>query len=71
METTTINVPDITCEHCLATIKRALTALPGVQWMSGDAETKTVAFKYDPQRTSLEAIERTLADEDYPVATIE
>ena len=68
MEKATLSIPNISCDHCIRTIKGAATALPGVLWISGDIEGKTVVLEYDVQKTSLSQIEDALAEEEYPVA---
>ena len=67
-DTITLRAPDISCAHCVAAIKRAVTALPGVSAVDGDPATKQVTVTYEPARVSLEKIESTMADEGYPVA---
>ena len=66
----TLNVPDISCAHCVQTVTSALTPLAGVAEVSVDLPEKTVSIAYDPQRVTLERIQDVLADEDYPVASV-
>jgi len=61
--------PDISCDHCIASIRKAVAKLPGVQWLAGDATAKTVTLEYDSQQTALAAIEGAMAAEGYPVAS--
>jgi copper chaperone len=68
MEAVTLSIPNISCDHCIQTIKGTATALPGVHWISGDIDAKTVRLEYDPQQTSLQQIEDALEEEEYPVA---
>jgi copper chaperone len=64
---TTLNAPDISCDHCIQTIKTTVEKLPGVQFVSGDAEAKIVTIEHDPAQTSIETIESALEEEGYPV----
>jgi copper chaperone CopZ len=59
-------VPNISCEHCVHTIKMELGELPGVKTVEADAETKKVTITYEPPATP-EIIEGALAEINYPV----
>lgn len=61
-----LEAPDISCDHCIMTIEKAVTKL-GAQFVSGDPETKIVTLEYDPDSVSLEAIEAAMEEEGYPV----
>ncbi len=49
MSTTTYNVPDISCDHCVNAITGAVSPLDGVETVdvSIDAKTVTVAGDFD------------------------
>jgi copper chaperone CopZ len=49
------------------TIQKAVTKLPGVQFVAGDPETKVVTLEYDAEAVSLETIEEAMEEEGYPV----
>ena len=68
MQATTLSVPDVSCEHCVATINGVLRQQSGVSSVSVDIPTKTVSFKYDPEQVQLEKIEAVLDDAGYTVA---
>ncbi len=70
MQTTTLVVPDISCEHCERTVKQALSALPGVSTVTVDIPQKLVTIRYDDKATNLNALKEALAAEDYPVAAV-
>lgn len=40
-------VPNISCQHCVMTIKRELSELEGVVSVDANADTKTVAVQWD------------------------
>ena len=67
MEMLTMKVPDISCEHCVATVKKTVGQFPGVQSVEADAETKIIKLTYDPTQADLPKIEDALAEEGYPV----
>jgi len=66
-QTTTLEAPDISCDHCIQTIHKAVEALPGVHFVSGEPEQKKVTLEYDPDETGLEQIEAVMEVEGYPV----
>lgn len=67
METITYTVPNISCMHCVHTIKTELSDLAGVKTVDANAETKIVKVTYEAPATP-ETIEKTLAEINYPVA---
>ena len=68
MDKTTLNVPDISCEHCEHAISEALTPVEGVQLVQVDIPTKLVTVTYDAEKVSVDRFKEILAEEDYPVA---
>jgi copper ion binding protein len=68
LEKISLTAPDISCGHCVATIKNAVGALDGVQSVDASEATKKVVIEFDPSRVSQSTIEATLDDEGYPVA---
>ncbi len=66
MATKTFAVPKISCNHCVMTIKRELSALGGVTGVEGDVKRKevTITFKTD---ADLAKIEETMAEIGYPI----
>ncbi len=63
-----LSVPDVSCQHCVSTIDKALGVLPGVETVSTDLPTKKVHVRYDPSRVTLDQVESTLDDAGYTVA---
>jgi copper chaperone len=63
----TLEAPDISCEHCIMSIEKALSKLEGVRFLSGDPSGKVVTLEYDPAVTDLPTIEGALEEEGYPV----
>lgn len=64
---TTLNAPDISCDHCIQTIKSTVEKFPGVRFVSGDADSKVVTIELDPAQADMEAIEAAMEEEGYPV----
>ena len=71
MTTTVLNVPDISCGHCQATITNALSPLPGVDSVDIHIPTKKVTVQYDPAIIGLDQMKDVLAEQDYPVESAE
>ena len=67
MATKTFLVPNISCHHCVMTIKRELGELDGVVSASGDVETKTVTVEWEPP-ASWDGIKALLAEINYAPA---
>jgi copper chaperone CopZ len=63
----TLHSPNISCDHCIAAIRKAVTALPGVEFLSGDPQSQQVVVRYDPARASLDDIVKAMAEEGYSV----
>jgi len=60
-------VPNISCDHCVMTIKRELGELEGVTGVAGDVETKIVTVEWEPPAT-WDQIVATLTEINYPPA---
>lgn len=64
----TLNIPTMSCQHCVQTITRTLTDLPGTQNVQVDLATKTARLTTDAETLPLSRIETSLAEAGYPVA---
>lgn len=57
-----ISVPGMHCQHCVMSIRRALSMVPGVKSADVDLEKKIVDVTFNPSKVELgkliEAIER-------------
>jgi copper ion binding protein len=65
MEKQTFNIPNITCGHCVMSIKNELGELNGVSKVDGDPDSKTVTVEWDSPAT-LDRINDTLKEINYP-----
>jgi len=65
MEKQTFNIPNITCGHCVMSIKKELGELNGVSTVDGDPDSKTVTVEWDSPAT-LDRIKDTLKEINYP-----
>ena len=62
-----VQVPNISCPHCVMTIKRELQELDGVVSVQADIDTKAVSVKWQPPAT-WDGIEALLTEINYPPA---
>jgi len=65
MEKETFTIPNISCGHCVMTIKNELSEIDGIQVVDGNADGKTVEVTWEAPATE-EKIRATLADINYP-----
>jgi copper chaperone CopZ len=65
-----LRVPDISCEHCERTVRRALGRIAGVQRVDVDIPAKDVRVAYDEASVDLERLQAALRDENYPVVAV-
>lgn len=67
MEEKTLQIPSISCGHCIMTIKREVGELSGVLAVDGDEKTKEVTITWDNPAT-WESIVHTLKEIGHPAA---
>ena len=67
MDTHTFPIPNISCGHCIMTIKNELSELEGVTKVEGNPENKNITVEWESPVT-LEKIKNTLKDINYPAA---
>ncbi|MCC6236756.1 MAG: heavy-metal-associated domain-containing protein [Dehalococcoidia bacterium] len=62
----TLTAPDITCEHCIATIERTVNAIEGARFLQGSELTQTFTVEV-ASGGILDAVGAALAAEGYPL----
>ena len=67
MERETLSIPNISCGHCVMSIKNELSEMEGVKSVNGNPETKSIDVEWDSP-ASLEKIKETLKEINYPAA---
>ncbi len=65
MKTITYTIPNISCNHCVHTIKTELSDLAGVQAVDADVAAKQATITFDAPATEAK-IKETLAEINYP-----
>jgi len=61
------SIPNISCGHCVMSIKNELSELEGVKTVEGDPGNKSIAVEFESPVT-LEQIKETLKEINYPAA---
>lgn len=65
MNTKTVHISDVNCNHCVNTVIREISDLNGVSSISGDAESKSFTFEWN-EPASWEQISAELDELGYP-----
>jgi copper chaperone CopZ len=71
MTSAVLNVPEISCDHCARAITEALSPVEGVRRVSVDVPKQQVRVEYDEAQVGLDRMKSVLAEEEYPVASVE
>lgn len=67
MEKQTFSIPNISCGHCVMSIKNELSEIEGIQTVEGDPASKTITVQWEAPAT-LDEIRTTLKNINYPVS---
>ena len=67
MKTVTYSIPNISCGHCVHTVKTELSDVQGVKSVEADAASKKATITFDAPATE-EKIKAVLAEINYPAA---
>jgi copper chaperone CopZ len=67
MENKTFSIPNISCRHCVMTIKNELLELEGVKKVEGDPESKKITVDWDAPADQ-EKIKALLKEINYPAS---
>ena len=62
----TLFAPDVTCDHCIATIQKTVAGIEGARFLEGDPDSKSFAVEV-AQGAVLDEIASALAAEGYPL----
>lgn len=68
MKTEVLNVTGMTCGGCVASVKHALTALPGVAGVVVSLPRKQVEIKFDESKLTVDAMRTALQSAGYDIA---
>lgn len=67
METLTLSVPDISCDHCKTSIEGATAELSGVAESVVDIPDKTVTVTFETTQVGRDDIVSAIEDQGYEV----
>lgn len=56
-----LHIPQISCGHCLSTIKSEINEIEGAEFVSGEVVVKDIVLRYDSDAT-LEKVKATLIE---------
>ena len=62
----TLVITGMTCGHCVAAVKKALAAVPGVEAVEVTLSPPRAVIAFDPSRTTVEMLTKATAEEGYP-----
>lgn len=65
IETKIVNVPAISCEHCIHTIENEVAEIAGVKAVQADQASKQVTIQFERPAT-WEAIQAVMVEINYP-----
>ena len=65
-ERVTLVITGMTCDHCVAAVKKALAAVPGVGEVEVTLSPPRAMVSCDPSRTTMEMLTKATAEEGYP-----
>jgi copper chaperone len=61
----TIKIEGMACEHCEATVARAISAIDGVSDVKVTLADEQAIVTYDPERTNIDAIKAAVKEAGY------
>ncbi len=67
MEKKTFSIPNISCGHCVMSIKNELSELEGIKSVAGNPEAKSIDVEWEAPITE-DKIKETLKEINYPAA---
>ena len=67
-EHVTLSIAGMTCGHCVAAVKKALAAVPGVEAVEVTLSPPRATVACDPSKTTVEMLTKATAEEGYPSA---
>jgi mercuric transport protein len=67
-ERVALAITGMTCGHCVAAVKKALAAVPGVEAVEVTLSPPRAAVAYDSSRTTVDMLTKATEGEGYPSA---
>jgi copper chaperone len=67
MTQVSLQVPEVHCDHCKASIEGAVSQLPGIETVDVAISEASVSVEYDEDTIGLEQIKSTIEEQGYAV----
>jgi copper chaperone len=67
MQTVTLDIPNISCNHCVMSVKRETATVDGAEFVSGDVDTRKVVVRVEDNQ-ALASLKEALTEIGYPPA---
>jgi copper chaperone len=67
MTQVSLQVPEVHCDHCKASIEGAVSQLPGIETVDVAISEASVSVEYDEDTIDLEQIKSTIEEQGYAV----
>ncbi|HSH23923.1 MAG TPA: copper chaperone CopZ [Massilibacterium sp.] len=68
MEKVILNVEGMTCGHCEAAVKKAVSSLNGVETVTVSLNTGKVSVEYDEKAVAIDEMKTAIEDQGYEIA---
>ena len=65
MKTVTLDIPNISCNHCVMSVKRETAEVDGAEFVSGDPGAKQVVVRVEDDQ-ALNSLKEALVEIGYP-----
>ena len=62
----TLAITGMTCGHCVAAVRKAIAAVPGVEAVEVTLSPPRAVVACDPSRTTVEMLSKATTEEGYP-----
>jgi copper chaperone len=67
METVTLKVEGMSCQHCVNAVEGSVGKLEGVSTVKVDLDRGTVNIDFDPEKVTKDKMKDTIEDQGYDV----
>ena len=64
-----VTAPDVNCDHCVASVNKALTSREGAANVSVNATNKLDQVEFDPRKLSVDQISEVMDEVGYPISS--
>jgi len=63
----TINIGGLHCNNCVASVKKGINGLAGIETLEVTLSDSTAVVSFDPEKTNLAEIEKTIETRGYTI----